>query len=107
MDRPRVRQVPKGGGEQGNMEKTGCKIICGAPVTVAVKELMMMMMQGRFGVTATYICCSECVLIISLRVTMVTPVFLESTVHSVYGTMPFLLKVNTELKVWLLKSAQN
>ena len=38
------------------MEKTGCKIICGAPTTLAVKRLMMMMMmmmnqdstQGRF-----------------------------------------------------------
>ena len=30
------------------MEKTGCKIICGAPTTLAVKELMMMM-------TAVYI----------------------------------------------------
>ena len=84
MDRPGVRQVPEGSGEQGKMEKTGCEIICGAPVTVAVKELMMMMMQGRFGVTATYICCSECVLIISLRVTMVTPVFLESTVQCLW-----------------------
>ena len=26
MDRPRVRQVPEGSGEQGKMEKTGCKI---------------------------------------------------------------------------------
>ena len=26
------------------MEKTGCKIICGAPTTLAVKGLMMMMM---------------------------------------------------------------
>ena len=31
MDRPGVRQVPEGSGEQGKMEKTGCKIICGAP----------------------------------------------------------------------------
>ena len=45
MDRPGVRQVPKGSGEQGKMEKTGCKIICGAPTTLAVKELMMMMMM--------------------------------------------------------------
>ena len=37
MDRPGVRQVPKGSGEQGNVEKTGCKIICGAPTTLAVK----------------------------------------------------------------------
>ena len=26
------------------MEKTGCKIICGAPTTLAVKGLVMMMM---------------------------------------------------------------
>ena len=44
MDRPEVRQVPEGNGEPGKMEKTGCKIICGAPTTLAVKELMMMMM---------------------------------------------------------------
>ena len=44
MDRPGVRQVPEGSGEQGRMEKTGCKIICGAPTTLVVKELMMMMM---------------------------------------------------------------
>ena len=43
MDRPGVRQVPEGSGEQGKMEKTGCKIICGAPTTLAVKKLMMMM----------------------------------------------------------------
>ena len=30
IDRPGVRQVPEGSGEQGKMEKTGCKIICGA-----------------------------------------------------------------------------
>ena len=45
MDRPGVRQVPEGNGEQGKMEKTGCKIICGAPTTLAVKGLMMMMMK--------------------------------------------------------------
>ena len=45
MDRPGVRQVPEGSGEQEKMEKTGCKIICGAPTTLAVKELMMMMMM--------------------------------------------------------------
>ena len=44
MDRPRVRQVPEGSGEQGKMEETGCKIICGAPATLAVKGLIMMMM---------------------------------------------------------------
>ena len=45
MDRPGVRQVPEGSGEQGKMEKTGCKIICGAPTTLAVKGLMMMMIN--------------------------------------------------------------
>ena len=44
MGRPGVRQVPEGSGEQGKMEKTGCEIICGAPTTLAVKGLMMMMM---------------------------------------------------------------
>ena len=43
MDRPGVRQVPEGSGEQRKMEKTGCKIICGALTTLAVKGLMMMM----------------------------------------------------------------
>ena len=44
MDRPEIRQVPEGTGEQGKMEKTGCKVICGAPTTLAVKGLIMMMM---------------------------------------------------------------
>ena len=43
--RPGVRQVPEGSGEQGKIEKTGCKIIRGAPTTLAVKGLMMMMMM--------------------------------------------------------------
>ena len=43
-DTPGVQQVPKGSGEQGKMEKTGYKIFCGAPTTLAVKGLMMMMM---------------------------------------------------------------
>ena len=37
MDRPGVRQVPVGSGEQGKMEETGCEIIRGAPVTFVVK----------------------------------------------------------------------
>ena len=45
MDRPGVRQVSVGRGEQGKMEKNGCEIICGAPTTFAVKGLMMMMMM--------------------------------------------------------------
>ena len=47
MDRPRVRQIPKGGGEQGKIEKIGSKMICGAPTTLALKGLMMMMMSSR------------------------------------------------------------
>ena len=47
MDRPGNQQVPEGSGEQGKMEKTGCKIICGAPTTLAVKGLMMMMMKTQ------------------------------------------------------------
>ena len=49
MDRPGVRKVPKGSGEQGKMEKTGCKIICGAPTTFTVKwkTMMMMMMKNQ------------------------------------------------------------
>ena len=45
MDRLGVRQVQEGSGEQGKMEKTGCRIVCGAPTTLAVKGLMMMMMM--------------------------------------------------------------
>ena len=48
MDRPGLQQVPEGSGEQGKMEKTACKIICGAPTTLAVKVLMMMMMMIVF-----------------------------------------------------------
>ena len=37
MDRPRVRQVSESSGKQGNIEKTGCKVICGAPTILVVK----------------------------------------------------------------------
>ena len=37
MDRPGVRQVPEGSGEQGKMEETGCEITYGAQTTLAVK----------------------------------------------------------------------
>ena len=45
MDRPGVQPVPEGSGEQGKMEKTGCKIICGALTTLTVKGLIMMMIS--------------------------------------------------------------
>ena len=47
MDRPGVRQVQEGSGEQRKVEETGCEIICGAPTTLAVKKLMMMIMRER------------------------------------------------------------
>ena len=47
MYRPGVRQIPQGSGEEGKMEKTDCKFICGAPTTLAVKGLMMMMMMSE------------------------------------------------------------
>ena len=48
MDRPGVRQVPEGSGEQGEMDKTGYKIISGAPTTLAVKGLMKMMIKSNY-----------------------------------------------------------
>ena len=54
MDRPGVRQVPEGSGEQGKMEKTGCKIICDAPTALAVKGLMMMMMMMMISIPRPY-----------------------------------------------------
>ena len=48
MDRLGVQQVPEGSGEQGQLEKTGCEMICGAPTTHAIRGVMMMMMMSRF-----------------------------------------------------------
>ena len=45
MDWTGVPKVPEGSGEQGKMEKSGCKIICGAPATLTVKGLMMIMIM--------------------------------------------------------------
>ena len=45
MSSPGVRQVPEGSGEHGKMEESACEIVCGAPTTLAVKGLMMMMMK--------------------------------------------------------------
>ena len=54
MDRPGVREVPEGSGKQGKMEKTGCKIICGASTTLAVKALMMIMIMMIIHKTPTW-----------------------------------------------------
>ena len=40
MDRPGVRQVTEGSGEQGRIEETGCEIICSAQTTLTVKAQM-------------------------------------------------------------------
>ena len=56
MDWPGVRQIPEGSGEQGKMEKTGCKIICGAPTTLTVKGLMIMMMMMNFYPSGPFTC---------------------------------------------------
>ena len=45
MDRPGVRQVPEGSGEQGKTEETGCEIISCVPTTLVVKGKMTMMMM--------------------------------------------------------------
>ena len=60
MDRPGVRQVPEGSGEQGKMEKTGCKIICGAPTTLAVKGLLMLMMHACVRASCMCACMRAC-----------------------------------------------
>ena len=44
MDRPGVRQVPEGSEEPGKMEKTGYKIICGVPTTLAGKGLLVLVL---------------------------------------------------------------
>ena len=37
MDRPGVRLVPEGSGEERKMEETGREFICGIPTTLVVK----------------------------------------------------------------------
>ena len=49
MNRPGVRLGPEGSGEHGKIEKTGCRIICCAQTTLAVKGLMMMMCNSICG----------------------------------------------------------
>ena len=45
MDRPGVRQVPEGSGEQRKMEETGCEVICGAPTTFVIKGQVKVMLN--------------------------------------------------------------
>ena len=46
MDRPGVHQVPEGSGEHRKMEETGCEVICGAPMTPAVKRYVKVKVNG-------------------------------------------------------------
>ena len=48
-DRPDFGKSQRAVENREKMEKTGCKIICGAPTTLAVKGLMMMMMTVSMG----------------------------------------------------------
>ena len=85
MDRPVVRQVPEGSGEQGKMEKTGCEVICGAPMTLAVKGLMMMMMIMMRRVCVCVCVCVHgvcvCVCVCTLFMRMFTTCFQFVTKH--------------------------
>ena len=49
MDRPGVRQVPRGSGERRKIEETGSEVICGAPTILAVKGEMKMMKMKACG----------------------------------------------------------
>ena len=71
MDSPGVHQIPEGSGEQGKMEKTGYKIICGAPTTLTVKGLMMMMMMW-LGLLKTlmFVIFSNTVSVINIKLCM-------------------------------------
>ena len=59
---------PRGQWRTGKMEKTGYEIISGAPTTLAVKGLMMMMMNVRginvdivpYYIYCIILCCSHC-----------------------------------------------
>ena len=54
-----IRQVPEGSGELGKVEKTGCKIICGAPTTLAGKGLTTIMMTSSHWSCAPSRRCEE------------------------------------------------
>ena len=56
MDRLEGRQIPERSGEQGKMEKAGCKIIFGAPTTLPVKGLMMMVMVVMMMMMMVQLC---------------------------------------------------
>ena len=45
VDSDTVHNLDRESGEQGKMEKIGCKIICGVPTDLAVEGLKMMVMM--------------------------------------------------------------
>ena len=49
MDRPGVRKVPEGSGEQGKMEETSCEVISGAPMTLLVKGQVTVKVTSATG----------------------------------------------------------
>ena len=59
MDRPGVRKVPEGSGEQRKMEETSCEIICGAKTTLAVKVIDEIMRERVCLSVCTSICLSR------------------------------------------------
>ena len=48
MDRPGVRLVPEGSGEQRKMAETGCDVICGAPTNPMVKGYVKVKVKQFF-----------------------------------------------------------
>ena len=61
IDRPLVHQVPGGSGEHGKMEETGYKVICGSPMTLAVKGYMKeMRSEDQLGHTHSTISARYC-----------------------------------------------
>ena len=49
MDRPGVRKVPEGSGEQGKMEETSCEVISGTPMTLLVKGQVTVKVTSATG----------------------------------------------------------
>ena len=85
MDRPGVRQVPEGSGEQGKMEKTGFEIIGSAPATLAVKGLIMMMMQNYRGAPTTLAVKELMMMMIMMMLMMMIELFM---LRLLPGTLP-------------------
>ena len=86
MDRPGVRQVPEGNGEQGKMEKTGCEIIRGVPTTLAVKGLMIMIMM--------------------MMMRVLPRIFETSMITQRFVSIPRLNSMTQSVKIWQIMPAR-